>query len=57
MTLEDEKKIIVESLEKIFTIDGRGRPAKAKLFLSLIDNYGKEFVLSTIKEISERKNF
>ena len=57
MTLEEEKKIVVKELENIFTIDGRGRPAKAKTFLRLIDNYGRELVIEEVKRIGERKNF
>lgn len=57
MTLEEEKKIVVKELENIFTIDGRGRPAKALTFLRLIDNYGRELVLEEVKRLSERKNF
>lgn len=57
MTLEDERKIITEALEKIFTIDGKGRPAKAQLFLLLMDKYGKEQVVSVVRDLAARKNF
>lgn len=57
MTQEEEKQIITKACENIFTIDGRGRPAKAQLFLLLIDKYGEQLVLSVIREIAQRKNF
>ena len=57
MTLEEEAKLIVKELENIFTIDGRGRPAKARDFLRLIDNYGKELVFAEVKKLGERKCF
>ena len=56
ITMEEEKKLIVKELEQIFTIDGRGRPEKAKTFLRLIENYGSGQVTAAIKEISERKS-
>ena len=42
-------------LEKILTIDGRGRPAKAKLLIELIQAIGIDNALVEIKKISERK--
>ncbi len=57
MTMEDERKLIVKTLEGVFTIDGRGRPEKARLFLKLINDYGMAQVTACIKEISERKAF
>lgn len=56
MTMEEEKKLIVKELENIFTIDGRGRPSKAKTFLQLLSDYGNGQVLAAVKEISERKS-
>ena len=56
MSQSEEKKIIVKELENIFTIDGKGLPAKAQKFLDLVYNYGQVLVLSVIKEISERKS-
>jgi hypothetical protein len=57
MTLEDEKKVVIKELENILTIDGRGRPAKAKALLWLIDSHGKAIFEQALKEISERKFF
>ena len=57
MTLEEEKQIAIKELENILTIDGRGRPAKAKALLWLMDRYGKSIVEQALKEISERKFF
>lgn len=51
---------LTKELEKIFTIDGRGRPAKCKLFLELYENLGSDhqyLILKAIQEISQRKNF
>lgn len=48
---------MVTELEKVLTIDGRGRPKKAVLLLELIAKYGVEAVLAEIKKISERKCF
>ena len=42
-------------LEKILTIDGRGRPEKAKLLIELIATIGIDKVLVEVKKISERK--
>lgn len=44
-----------KGLESIFTIDGRGRPAKAQLFLLLIQKYGEDEVINGVEEISRRK--
>ena len=57
MTQDEEKQIITKACENIFTIDGRGRPAKAQLFLSLLDKYGETLVLAVVKEIGQRKAF
>lgn len=48
---------MVEELEKVLTIDGRGRPKKAVLLLELIAKYGVEAVLAEIKKIGEIKCF
>lgn len=55
--MKDDKPNLEKELENVFTIDGRGRPAKAKFFLQLIDTYGMEAVLETIKKLGERKFF
>jgi hypothetical protein len=44
-------------LEKVLTIDGRGRPKKAILLLELITKHGIEAVLAEIKKLGERKAF
>jgi hypothetical protein len=48
---------MVEELEKVLTIDGRGRPKKAVLLLELITKHGLEAVLAEIKKLGERKCF
>ena len=57
MTLEEEKQAVIKELENILTIDGRGRPAKAKALLWLMDRHGKAIFEQALKEISERKWF
>jgi hypothetical protein len=52
-----EKELTFIDLEFVFTIDGRGRPKKAKLFLEFVEKYGIDRVLEEVKKISERKNF
>ncbi len=49
------KSELDKALEGIFTIDGRGRPAKAQLFLLLWQKYGQEEVLNGVEAISKRK--
>jgi hypothetical protein len=44
-------------MEKVLTIDGRGRPKKAQLLLQLIEKNGLEEVLRVLNEIGERKCF
>lgn len=48
---------LVKELENVLTIDGRGRPAKAKLLLQLVKEHGLETVLKEIEKIGERKWF
>lgn len=57
MTQDAERQIIEKVLENIFTIDGKGRPAKAKIFLGLLDKYGEQLVLDEVRKMSERKAF
>ena len=57
MTRDEEMKAIVKILENIFTIDGKGRPAKARAFMELVSNYGLALVLNEICKIGERKAF
>ena len=46
---------LVKDLENVFTIDGRGRPRKCKLFLELLKQYGAEEVVKEIAIMGERK--
>ena len=46
---------LTQELEKVFTIDGRGRPKKAELLLKLIKEYGVNLVLDEILVISKRR--
>jgi len=48
---------LTKQLENIITIDGRGRPAKARLLLQLIEEVGIEEVMKVLKEFGERKFF
>jgi hypothetical protein len=50
-----KKEIVIKILESILTIDGQGRPAKARQLLSLIEEAPTLFVLTGLKEIGERK--
>jgi hypothetical protein len=57
MGMEIQKEVLTKELERVFTIDGKGRPAKAKSLLELIDQFGEPAVMVEIKKISERKVF
>lgn len=48
---------LIKELENVLTIDGRGRPKKAKLLLEILAKYGLDETLLAVQEISERKNF
>ena len=48
------KTVIISILESILTIDSKGRPAKARLLLSLMQEAPSEEFLQALKEISER---
>ena len=48
---------LTRALENVLTIDGRGRPAKARLLLQLVEEVGLEQVKAALKEIGERKFF
>ncbi len=48
-------KNLIQDLENVLTIDGRGRPDKARLFLKLVEKFGIENVLAEIKKVGERK--
>ncbi len=47
---------LVRELESILTIDGQGRPAKARRLLSLIETKPEE-VKAVLREIKERPWF
>jgi hypothetical protein len=55
--MKTEELTLTQALERIFTIDGRGRPAKAKLMLELMESYESDpsVLRSAIKEVGERK--
>src|SRR5690606_35471758 len=48
---------LTKELENVVTIDGRGRPKKALLFLELIQEFGIEAVMEELKKFSKRKFF
>lgn len=48
---------LIKELEKVLTIDGRGRPKKAQLLLELIEKFGMENVVKELKHLGERKFF
>jgi hypothetical protein len=54
--MKDEELTLTQSLERIFTIDGRGRPAKAKLMLELMTKFDMGDLVAEIQRISERKS-
>lgn len=51
------KPRLTSELENVVTIDGRGRPKKAKLLLELIEEFGIEQVKAELEKISQRKFF
>lgn len=51
------ERTIEDLLERVITIDGRGRPLKARLLLDLIKRYGINEVTKVLKEFGERKHF
>lgn len=51
------KEIISKLLESILTIDGQGRPKKARALLALIEEAPTLELLAALKEIGERKHF
>jgi hypothetical protein len=55
--MSDSKPKLTAELENVVTIDGRGRPKKAKLLLELIQEFGIEAVMEELKKFSERKFF
>jgi thioredoxin reductase len=57
MNATEPKPKLTAELENVVTIDGRGRPKKAKLFLELVEEFGIEAVMEELKKFSERKFF
>jgi hypothetical protein len=51
------KEEIIKILEGVLSIDGKGRPARARLLLSLIEEAPIFEFLAALKEIGERKYF
>jgi len=50
-------KDLVKKLELILTIDGSGRPEKAKRLLELLNSVPQEELRAAIEELSKRKHF
>jgi hypothetical protein len=50
----DSKPKLTAELENVVTIDGRGRPKKAKLLLELIQEFGIEAVMEELKKFNEK---
>lgn len=46
---------LIKQLERIISIDGMGRPARARLLLELIKEFGIENIAKELKEIGKRK--
>lgn len=55
-TIDSNDKIIAE-LKRVFTCDGKGGPAKAKILLDLFEKNGMVPVYEMIEEISKKKTF
>lgn len=53
----DADNKLIKVLENILTIDGRGRPAKAREMLALIKWAKPEELEAALKKIGERKFF
>jgi hypothetical protein len=51
----EKKEKAVKELERIFTIDGIGRPAKAKLMVKLLCDVCTVDLMAYMNEIGERK--
>ena len=52
-----EKSPLERKLESILTIDGQGRPKKARELLVLLYDYPKLEVMEALTEIGNRKYF
>lgn len=53
----DTETDVTKELEKILTIDGRGRPEKAKMLIKLLENVTLTNIFEKLHEISKRKYF
>ena len=54
--LANKSKLTID-LENVLTIDGRGRPKKAQLLITLLKDTTPDVLMEELKEISERKFF
>ena len=52
-TVKVDKNKLTSELEKVLTVDGRGRPKKAQLLIELLRD--TDAFMDVLKEISERK--
>ena len=52
-----DKELMTKVLESILTIDGQGRPAKARMLLKLLEEESVLILLAALKEVGERKGF
>lgn len=57
MTNDPKKSELTKKLEAILTIDGQGRPKKAREFLSILSQTPLEEVTKELKTIGDRKYF
>lgn len=57
MLLNTRDRELTEALERVITIDGRGRPEKARLLVTLINETPKEKLVEVLTTIGERKFF
>ena len=48
---------LVKQLERILTIDGKGRPWKARELVTLLCNVNTVNLMAALQEIGERKAF
>ncbi len=56
-TKKMNKELLIKVLENVLTIDGKGRPAKARQLLQLLQETNVIILLDALKEIGERKWF
>ena len=55
--MDFNKQELIKKLESILTIDGKGRPKKAKELSELFNKYQHVDIFDCLKEISDRKHF